>query len=63
MLCLTVSDNGIGFDPSEVRYKSGLGLSSMRERAQLVQGDFAIKSRSGQGTIVRIGVPLKAGVV
>ena len=63
MLLLTVSDNGVGFDPSEVRNKAGLGLSSMRERAQLVEGDFSVKSRPGQGTIVRIGVPLKAGVM
>ena len=61
MLCLTVSDNGVGFDPAEVRNKAGLGLSSMRERAQLIQGDFSIKSRPGQGTVIRIGVPLKAG--
>ena len=62
-LSLTVSDNGIGFDPVEVRHKSGLGLSSMRERAQLVQGDFSITSRPGQGTVVHIRVPLKAGCV
>jgi PAS domain S-box-containing protein len=61
LLCLTVSDNGVGFEPSEVRYKAGLGLSSMRERAQLVQGVFSIKSRPGQGTIVRVVAPLKAG--
>jgi signal transduction histidine kinase len=61
MLVLTVSDNGVGFDPAEVRNKAGLGLSSMRERAQLVRGDFSVESRSGQGTVVRIRVPLKAG--
>ncbi|NTU42963.1 MAG: hypothetical protein HGA78_07905, partial [Nitrospirales bacterium] len=40
-ICLTVKDNGIGFDNVAVRNKPGLGLSSMRERAQLVQGDFS----------------------
>ncbi|MGE5839822.1 MAG: PAS domain S-box protein, partial [Deltaproteobacteria bacterium] len=29
---LTIKDAGIGFDPSEVRHKPGLGLASMRER-------------------------------
>jgi len=60
-LCLTVSDNGVGFDPVEVRQKPGLGLSSMRERAQLVQGDFSITSQPGQGAVIQICVPLKAG--
>ena len=62
MLVLTVSDNGVGFDSAEVRNKAGLGLSSMRERAQLVHGDFSVESQPGQGTVVRIRVPLKAGV-
>jgi len=62
-ICLTITDDGIGFDPSEVRNKPGLGLSSMRERAQLVQGDFSITSQPGQGAVIRICVPLKAGDV
>jgi signal transduction histidine kinase len=60
-LSLAVSDDGVGFDPGEVRQKPGLGLSSMRERAQLIQGDFSIKSQPGQGTLILICVPLKAG--
>ncbi len=60
-LCLTVSDDGRGFDPAEVRHKPGLGLSSMRERAQLVRGDFSINSQPGQGAAIRICVPLNAG--
>ncbi len=58
-LCLTITDNGVGFDPVEVRHKPGLGLSSMRERAQLVQGDFAISAQPGKGAVVHICVPLK----
>jgi PAS domain S-box-containing protein len=58
-LCLAVSDNGVGFDPLEVRNKPGLGLSSMRERAQLVRGDFSIDTRPGKGTTIRVCVPLK----
>ena len=60
-LCLAVSDDGVGFDPGEVRQKPGLGLLSMRERAQLVQGDFSITSQPGQGAVIRICVPLKEG--
>jgi signal transduction histidine kinase len=39
-ITLTVSDNGIGFDPS--RHHLGLGVMSMRERMEAVGGDLAI---------------------
>jgi two-component system, NarL family, sensor histidine kinase UhpB len=62
-LCITVSDDGIGFDPSVVRSMPGLGLSSMRERVQLIQGKFAIQTRPGKGTVISVCVPLAGGVV
>jgi signal transduction histidine kinase len=62
-LCLTVSDDGIGFDPLEVRKMPGLGLSSMRERVQLIQGDFSITSRPGKGTVISVCVPLTGGEI
>jgi signal transduction histidine kinase len=58
-ICLTVSDKGAGFDPLEVRQRPGLGLSSMRERIQLVSGDFSVETKPGQGTTIRVCVPLK----
>jgi PAS domain S-box-containing protein len=61
-LCLTVSDDGIGFDPLEVRKMPGLGLSSMRERVQLIQGDFTIRSQPGKGAVITVCVPLAGGV-
>jgi PAS domain S-box-containing protein len=57
-LSLTIQDQGKGFDREEVRNKPGLGLSSMRERVQLVRGDFGIDSRPGEGTVIRVRVPL-----
>ncbi len=57
-ICLTVMDDGVGFDPVEVRHKPGLGLSSMRERVQLVHGDFSIKSQTAKGTVINVRVPL-----
>lgn len=62
-LCLTVSDEGIGFDPLEVRKMPGLGLSSMRERVQLIQGDFSITSQPGKGTVISVCVPLTKGEI
>jgi signal transduction histidine kinase len=60
-LCLTVSDDGIGFNPLEVRSMPGLGLSSMRERVQLIQGDFAIRSQPGKGAVITVCVPFSGG--
>jgi signal transduction histidine kinase len=48
---LTIQDNGHGFDPNTVR--KGLGLSTMRERAQLSGGSFGLESAIGKGTIIR----------
>lgn len=47
---LIIRDNGLGFDPSQ--HPTGLGMSTMRERAAAVQADFKIASQQGQGTEV-----------
>jgi signal transduction histidine kinase len=48
---LMIEDNGIGFDLESSR--KGLGLSSMRERAELSGGMFFIESTVGKGTLIR----------
>jgi PAS domain S-box-containing protein len=50
-ILLTIQDNGQGFDSETVR--KGLGLSTMRERAQLSGGSFDLESAIGKGTIIR----------
>jgi len=56
-LVLEIRDNGIGFDLEEVlssrELNRGLGLDSMRERAELCGGHLDILSRPGGGTTVR----------
>jgi signal transduction histidine kinase len=56
-ISLTVKDTGRGFDPVAVRDKPGLGLSSMRERVQLVGGNLKVDSQPGRGTSVRVTIP------
>jgi signal transduction histidine kinase len=57
-LLLTVRDDGIGFDPQAAGVRSRrLGLTSMEERAEALGGTFAIESRAGKGTTVRLEVP------
>lgn len=57
-LTLEVQDDGAGFDLSNAPARAGLGLASMAERAQLVGADFHLSSVPGQGTLLRIVVPL-----
>jgi PAS domain S-box-containing protein len=55
---LTVADIGSGFEEQEAFTRHGLGLISMRERLQLVQGELSVKSKPGAGTTIRARVPL-----
>lgn len=52
---LTVSDDGVGFEPADARMRSKrLGLTSMQERAEAVGGSLEIESCPGEGTKVRL---------
>lgn len=55
---LTVSDEGKGFDENNAVFHHGLGLISMRERIQMVNGVFNITTHPGEGTTVSARVPL-----
>ena len=62
---LTVSDNGVGFDPQEIareREEEGerprVGLISIRERVEALEGTLTVSSRPGGGTEVRVLIPL-----
>ena len=57
---LTVSDSGVGFNQQDAMNSRGLGIISMRERLQLVGGEFSIESRPGCGTTISARVPLQA---
>jgi PAS domain S-box-containing protein len=59
-IALTVCDEGRGFCPEETLLKGGLGLTSMKERLNLVGGKFDIDARPSRGTIIRAFVPLKS---
>ena len=63
-IVVLVADEGCGFDPKQPRpprLKSmGLGLISVRERIARLGGSFSVDSRVGQGTKVRITLPIKS---
>jgi PAS domain S-box-containing protein len=61
---LIVSDNGIGMDMHQILQSNtarSLGLTSMRERAELTGGSFSIESTPGEGTTIRVFWPIEAG--
>jgi PAS domain S-box-containing protein len=65
MLCITVTDQGIGFEPAEVAEPAkggpaGWGLFSIRERLTLLGGRFDIESSPGRGARFRLFAPLGA---
>ncbi len=59
-LALAIQDDGGGFDPEAASSKpdAGLGLNSMRERAELLDGRFALTSRAGVGTRIEVSIPV-----
>ncbi len=56
-LLLSVADRGRGFDPANPEASRRLGLVSMRERVELVNGRLDVISAAGQGTTIRAWVP------
>ena len=54
-----VRDNGRGFDQKKVQSSSGYGLLGMRERIELLDGTMDIRSAPGEGTEIKVSVPLQ----
>jgi signal transduction histidine kinase len=57
---LTIEDDGEGFDPESTQTLRGNGLRNMRERASGLNADFSLDAQKGQGTRVRISLPLNS---
>jgi signal transduction histidine kinase len=59
---VVIEDNGCGFDQLQAESK-GIGLKTMRERIKKLNGHLSINSRIGQGTTIRIELPLSRTVL
>jgi len=56
---LSVEDNGSGFDVNEVlNARKGIGLSTLRERVEMMGGQATIDSAAGRGTKVSLVIPI-----
>jgi signal transduction histidine kinase len=56
-LSVSIRDDGIGFDPSNVRGR-GLGLIGMQERIMDLGGDLTLNSQTQKGTVLSAKIPL-----
>jgi signal transduction histidine kinase len=56
---LRIRDDGVGFSPPPALQSSAghLGLSSMRERAEMARGTCRVESAPGEGTTVEVWLP------
>ena len=55
---MTIKDNGRGFEPQAPH--AGVGLASMRERAEACGGTFTVESAPGRGTQIGVSLPTAA---
>ena len=55
-LILTIQDDGVGFDPAQM--EKGLGLRTMRYRADQLEARLAVEASRGNGTTVQIWMPV-----
>jgi signal transduction histidine kinase len=55
LLRITIRDNGVGLPDNR---NNGIGLHSMRERAEEVDGQFLIKNNSDKGMTIEVRLPL-----
>ena len=60
--CVTVKDDGVGFDPDDVGFhrhkEGGFGLFNIQERIKHLGGDFDLYTSPGEGTRATLSVPL-----
>ena len=57
---VSVDDNGRGFDPDVVQQGSSLGLKLIRERAEMLGGNFEMDSAIGKGARISFAVPARS---
>ncbi|KDN55168.1 tetratricopeptide repeat-containing sensor histidine kinase [Flavobacterium seoulense] len=56
-IVLVIADDGVGFNVN--LKKKGIGLQNMISRAKECNGEFAIKSKKGEGTTTTVTIPLE----
>jgi signal transduction histidine kinase len=60
-LVVEVRDNGIGIKEGRIIDTKSLGLIGIRERVLLLGGEASISGKPGEGTLVRVILPMEEG--
>ncbi|MEI7488286.1 MAG: ATP-binding protein, partial [Chryseobacterium sp.] len=50
---LNIKDDGVGFDRSRIT-SNGIGLTNMKNRAEIIGADFSLESQKNMGTTLNI---------
>ncbi len=61
IVTLEVSDNGKGFIFDPICFAQRNGLQNMRERTNLLDGEFTVNSQPGNGTTIKVSIPYDTG--
>lgn len=57
ILSIHITDNGKGFDPTQICHP-GNGIVNIRERAELLGGNFYLHSMPGKGSDIYVNIPI-----
>ena len=55
VICLTINDDGVGFDPN--KSKKGIGLKNIKSRVNQLNGTVVFHSKIDQGTAITVKIP------
>jgi signal transduction histidine kinase len=56
-LCVSVTDDGIGFEVSKI--SDGIGLKNIKERVEIVKGTLTVLSKIDKGAQFNISIPIE----
>ena len=55
-----MKDDGSGFATADVPTAKRFGLLGMRERSELLGGEFTLETTPGAGCTIRVSIPLRS---
>lgn len=58
-IVITLDDDGVGFDYSEIDYMNSKGLANMKTRAKSMDASFELNTSPGKGTHITISIPIQ----
>jgi len=58
ILFIDIADSGPGFNSNKIIFDQNLGLSGMRERVEVLGGEFVLQSSKEKGTTIKVQLPI-----